>query len=317
MPWYKSGTVSVTQNSNAVIGTGTAFISNARVGDAFRGPDGGWYEVTNIASDTAMSISPNYQGATNAAGIYALAPMQGYVKDSADALRAFVNLYGSKLAALGTTGNYDILPVTKGGTGGVSASEARSNLGLAQAGLKDVANTWIPKQTFNAQPVAAGVYGGYQISNNNGVQQAAFSMDWGNSNTYIDYYWKLWFRDSSNPAYPVRMDIDQNGKISIPGFVRLGEQAPAIKQKLVTGTCSGVAGGLAQVAHGLTSAKIIGIQALVQATDTNTWTTPGGDFAGYNFTAYFGSGNVNILNGQTNSSGMFGKPFKVLITYQE
>ena len=117
MPWYKSGTVSVTQNSNAVIGTGTAFIANSRVGDAFRGPDGGWYEVTNIASDTAMSISPNYQGVTNAAGIYALAPMQGYVKDSADALRAFVNLYGPKLAALGTTGNYDILPANKGGTG--------------------------------------------------------------------------------------------------------------------------------------------------------------------------------------------------------
>ncbi|MGX1186654.1 hypothetical protein AB7M29_004333 [Pseudomonas sp. F-14 TE3623] len=117
MPWYKSGTVSLTQNSNAVIGTGTAFIANSRVGDAFLGPDGGWYEVTNIASDTALSISPNYQGATNAAGVYALAPMQGYVKDSADALRAIVNTYGTKLAALGTTGNYDILPANKGGTG--------------------------------------------------------------------------------------------------------------------------------------------------------------------------------------------------------
>jgi hypothetical protein len=123
MPWYKSGTVSVTQNSNAVIGTGTAFITNSRVGDAFRGPDGAWYEVTNIASDTALSISPNYQGATNAAGVYALAPMQGYVKDSADALRVLVNQYGAKLAALGTTGNYDILPASKGGTGIADMSE--------------------------------------------------------------------------------------------------------------------------------------------------------------------------------------------------
>jgi hypothetical protein len=133
MPWYKSGTVSVVQNSNAVIGTGTAFISNGRVGDGFRGPDGGWYEVTNIASDTAMSISPNYQGVTNAAGVYALAPLQGYVKDSADALRAFVNLYGPKLAALGTTGNYDILPVNKGGTGGTDQAGARAGLGLGSA----------------------------------------------------------------------------------------------------------------------------------------------------------------------------------------
>lgn len=103
MPWYKSGTVSVTQNSNAVIGAGTAFIANSRVGDAFRGPDGGWYEVINIASDTALSISPNYQGSTNVSGVYALAPMQGYVKDSADALRALVNQFGGVLAVLGET----------------------------------------------------------------------------------------------------------------------------------------------------------------------------------------------------------------------
>lgn len=133
MPWYKSGTVSVVLNSNAVIGAGTAFIANSRVGDAFRGPDGGWYEVTNIASDTAMSISPNYQGATNAAGVYALAPMQGYIKDSADALRALVNQYGAKLAALGTTGNYDVLPITKGGTGGTDQASARNGLGLGTA----------------------------------------------------------------------------------------------------------------------------------------------------------------------------------------
>jgi hypothetical protein len=49
-----------------------------------------------------MSISPNYQGVTNAAGVYALAPMQGYVKDSADALRALVNQFGGVLAVLGT-----------------------------------------------------------------------------------------------------------------------------------------------------------------------------------------------------------------------
>jgi len=98
MTWYKTGTVAVTQGSNAVIGTGTSFIANSRVGDAFRGPDGEWYEVTNIASDTALSIAPAYQGATLAAGGYSLAPMQGYVKDSADALRAATQLIASGVA---------------------------------------------------------------------------------------------------------------------------------------------------------------------------------------------------------------------------
>jgi hypothetical protein len=134
MPWYKSGTVSVVLNSNAIIGTGTAFLSNSRVGDAFRGPDGGWYEVTNIASDTAMSIAPNYQGPTSTGGSYALAPMQGYVKDSADTLRGLVNTYGTKLAALGTTGNYELLPINKGGTGGETPADARTALGIGTAG---------------------------------------------------------------------------------------------------------------------------------------------------------------------------------------
>lgn len=133
MPWYRVGTVSVTQSSATVVGSGTAFVANSRVGDAFRGPDGSWYEVTNVASDTAMSIAPGYQGATMATGNYALAPMQGYVKDSADALRSMVNTYGAKLAAVGSTANYEVLPLAKGGTGAVTASAARANLGLGTA----------------------------------------------------------------------------------------------------------------------------------------------------------------------------------------
>lgn len=122
MPWSRGGTVAVTQNSTTVTGTGTGFVASGRVGDAFLGPDGRWYEVTNIASDTALSILPAYQGPAVNGGVYALAPMQGYVKQSADALRALVNQFGAKLAALGTTGNYDILPVEKGGTGTNSLS---------------------------------------------------------------------------------------------------------------------------------------------------------------------------------------------------
>lgn len=164
MPWYKTGTVSVTQNSNAVIGSGTAFIANSRVGDGFRGPDGGWYEVTNIASDTAMSISPNYQGASNGAGGYALAPLQGYVKESADRLRSLVLQYGAQLAALGTTGNYDVLPVTKGGTGATSAADARTNMGLGSVSVE------------NTVPITKGGTGrtdGRVLLSEVGVQQAA------------------------------------------------------------------------------------------------------------------------------------------------
>ncbi|MCT8948390.1 phage tail protein [Pseudomonas iridis] len=138
MSWYKTGTVAVTQNSNAVIGTGTAFIANSRVGDGFRGPDGRWYEVTNIASNTALSISPNYEGPTAAGGFYSIMPVQGYQKDLSDQVRAILNDYGEKLAALGTTGNYDVLPVSKGGTGGVDQVEGRAGLGLGAAATENI-----------------------------------------------------------------------------------------------------------------------------------------------------------------------------------
>lgn len=168
MPWYKAGTVSVAPNSNAVTGTGTSFIANSRVGDAFLGPDGRWYEVTNIASNTAMSISPNYLGAAANAGTYALAPMQGYVKDSADALRTLVNQFGAKLAALGTTGNYDILPVAKGGTGSADLPNARVNLGLGSVAVENivpVAKGGTGVQTFAAIQSALNGVGGYSRAN--------------------------------------------------------------------------------------------------------------------------------------------------------
>lgn len=141
MPWYRAGTVSVTLNSNAVIGTGTAFVANSRVGDAFLGPDGGWYEITNIASNTALSITPNYRSATNAVGVYALTPVQGYTKDLADQARAMIQQWGATLAGLGSVSTENIVPVVKGGSGANTAAGARTNLGLGSAAVAPIVGT--------------------------------------------------------------------------------------------------------------------------------------------------------------------------------
>ncbi|MEJ8867240.1 phage tail protein [Pseudomonas jessenii] len=141
MPWYRSGTVAVTSGSTTVTGTSTAFAANSRVGDAFQGPDGRWYEVTNIASTTVLSILPAYQGATASGGAYALAPMQGYVKESADRLRQLVDQWGATLAGLGTVSVENVVPVAKGGTGGTTAALARSGLGLGAAAVAAILGT--------------------------------------------------------------------------------------------------------------------------------------------------------------------------------
>jgi hypothetical protein len=58
-----SGTVSVTQGSGTVTGTGTVFTNQLVPGDyiVIRGQS---YRVLNIASDTSLNISPEYRGST-------------------------------------------------------------------------------------------------------------------------------------------------------------------------------------------------------------------------------------------------------------
>lgn len=163
MPWYREGTVAVTAGQTTVTGTGTNFSLNARVGDAFQGPDGRWYEVANIASATVMGILPAYQGATVAAGVYGLAPMQGYVKEAADRLRQIVNQFGGTLSLFGSPANVEelrsnigaagrgvnaditsltglttALSVAQGGTGGKTQTDARVGLGLGSVSVENV-----------------------------------------------------------------------------------------------------------------------------------------------------------------------------------
>jgi len=148
MPWLRGGTVSVTNGSTAVTGVNAAFDANARVGDAFVGPDGLTYEVSNVASATVISILPPYKGATVSGSAYAIMPVQGYPKLLVDAFNQLRLQFGDKMAALGTTGNYEILPVSKGGTGKDNPPEARTALGLGSVAVE------------NVLPVAKGGTGG-------------------------------------------------------------------------------------------------------------------------------------------------------------
>ncbi|MEE4752804.1 tail fiber domain-containing protein [Pseudomonas alliivorans] len=165
MPWLRGGTVSVTNGSTAVTGVNAAFDANARVGDAFVGPDGVSYEIANVPSPTVISILPAYKGPTVSGAAYAIMPVQGYPKLLVDAFNQLRAQFGDKMAALGTTGNYEILPVIKGGTGSSSADGAVNSLGF-------MAGTMYPKFGGAGFAAAAGGYnlqGGYIGWNTSGA----------------------------------------------------------------------------------------------------------------------------------------------------
>ena len=77
MAWYKTGTVTVTNNSATVTGSGTNFVSGAQVGFGFQGPNGLVYEITAINSSTSLTITPVYGGSTASGQAYAIVPTQG------------------------------------------------------------------------------------------------------------------------------------------------------------------------------------------------------------------------------------------------
>ena len=63
-PTALTGTTAWTLNDTTVTGTGTAFTSELAIGDFISAPDGGWYEVITIASDTSATLYQKYPSAT-------------------------------------------------------------------------------------------------------------------------------------------------------------------------------------------------------------------------------------------------------------
>jgi hypothetical protein len=65
-----TGTVSINSNSNAITGTSTRFTQQVRAGDkvVIRGMT---HYVTQVASDTSMSVTPDFRGVTNLVGVKA------------------------------------------------------------------------------------------------------------------------------------------------------------------------------------------------------------------------------------------------------
>ncbi len=174
--WYTEGTVTVTNGSAVVTGAGTKF-SNCRPGDMFVGPDSGIYQVTNPASDTSVSISPNYRGVSAAGATYGIVPVNGYPKALADAVNQMVQQWGATLAGLGPVASMSVVPVANGGTGATSAAAARANLALGSAALKTIGSA-----AGNVQDVSAPAP---MVGNSAFIEQGSHFINYGDSTTVV------------------------------------------------------------------------------------------------------------------------------------
>ncbi|MBZ0207361.1 MAG: hypothetical protein K8H89_13650 [Flavobacteriales bacterium] len=104
-------------------------------------------------------------------------------------------------------------------------------------------------------------------------------------------------------------------KLEVNGYTKLGSDAPAIKQKVLTGNFPSAPSTFVNIAHGLDPAKILAVDITVQLFST-IWAgdknPPASDF-----TYSYGTSSVTIVSGASTSSSTHGNPLRVLITYME
>lgn len=73
---YTTGTITATNGSTTVTGSSTVWgtATNAEVGEYIKLPDGKWYKITAIASNTSLTIELAYQGSTLSGQTYTISP---------------------------------------------------------------------------------------------------------------------------------------------------------------------------------------------------------------------------------------------------
>lgn len=124
-----------------------------------------------------------------------------------------------------------------------------------------------------------------------------------------------------------RFGFNSNGNAVITGFTQLGNStpagadasktAPAIKTLKLTGTTDAAQGGSVAVAHGLPSSKILSYTVLVDIGATFHISPEYTGDTALNYTTFFDSSYIFVVNTFGKSNGLLSKPFRVLITYEQ
>jgi len=115
-PTALTGTTAWTLNDTSVTGTKTLFTSELAIGDFISAPDGNWYEVITISSDTSATLYKKYPSKTTSGhasqklGVTDTGPAA-----SSTAQVQVVSSSGSSSAFLSITGGWDLSTETQTG----------------------------------------------------------------------------------------------------------------------------------------------------------------------------------------------------------
>lgn len=99
-------------------------------------------------------------------------------------------------------------------------------------------------------------------------------------------------------------------------FSKLGEDAPRVKMKELSGTTANLSGGMAEIAHGLTLSKILSVSIFVSDMYGSD-IPPGLSFSSARYEYYLIANHVRIQNIAGTDTQILGRPVRILITYKE
>jgi len=254
---------------------------------------GAWsspYPDLRIAFHTGIKIGANYSyGGTRFYNNSDMATQIFSVGDGDNYVRAYYALYSPILYDQNNTGYY-IDPAATSIMNDVRASV-----------FYDADNT-----SYYIDPASTSITNEFRVNALYDAGNTSYYLDPANSGTSATLAGRLAVGAASAD---VALDVN--------GYTQLGSDAPKIKMKKLSGTTSNSQGGTATVSHGLTSTKIIGIQAIVNYS-SGVGIIPGfTSSSGYEYDVQYGSSDVTITNNASNSSNILSKSFTVVIIYEE
>ena len=112
--------------------------------------------------------------------------------------------------------------------------------------------------------------------------------------------------------------VNPTAMLHVNGFTKLGDEAPAIQIKKLTGTMAVGSGGSTSILHSIGNAdKILTVDIMVESA-VGQWTPYGYDNSnGYRFNYYMDDTHIYLLNKFNEDSIIRGRPFRILIIYEE